>query len=452
MKWHFNGSGSALSTGVGRKDGDVIHMSARRGVAWSVFGDAQGKIRARVLLETGGFGTVLMEITADRGATRLAHARLRIEGQRTVQQEVELPGNVEGLEVRIFCRGRCQFTISGLELDLVREQTWSSPDSARPVGTESGKSYPAKIADGFIDRYLSGPAVMEVGYRGYDHETVPIVPQAVGVDVGYPGYDGKSFPFSDKSLDAIYSSHCYEHIPDYREVLRDWYRLLKVGGFLIIVVPHQHLFERKRQMPSRWNPDHKRFYTPRSLLGEIEHALDENSYRIRHLVENDAGFDYRPTPREASSGCYEIELVLERIAQPGWVVDDGAVRPYPPADFQLAALQERISPYEVRINLQEVGHLVWGPYNTLIEGRYEADFFFDTESNAPIDLVLEVAREGHHLATAHVQLPETANRHHVSIPFTAENEGGFYEFRVLNRQAQTGVALTFRGVELRHSQ
>ncbi|MBB5730439.1 hypothetical protein FHS99_002942 [Sphingomonas prati] len=430
----------------------MIHVSARRGAALHgpYLPMPSGKLHARILLAAGGSGNVMMEITADLGATRLVNAMVRIDGQRSIEQEVDLGDSVEGLEVRLFCRGKCEFTILGVELDLTREHRWSPPEPTRQVGIESGKSYATKIADGFIDRYLSGPAVMEVGYVGYDHQTVPIVPQAVGVDIGYPGYDGQRFPFADQSLDAIYSSHCYEHIPDYRAVLKDWFRLLKNGGFLIIVVPHQHLFERKRQMPSRWNPDHKRFYTPRSLLGEMESALDENSYRIRHLVENDAGFNYRPTPRETGSGCYEIELVVERIVQPHWVLDDGAVRPYPPADFLVSARQERLSPYEVRLDLEEIGHLVWGPYNTLVEGNYEAHFFFDGGAVEAIDLVLEVAEGGRHIATIHRLLPNLEDRHHVVVSFTAKGDGAYYEFRVHNQIVQANMSVIFRGVEVRH--
>jgi SAM-dependent methyltransferase len=452
MKWQFDGTGSALGTGVGRRRDGAIDVKAWRGNALNgpYLAVPAGRLRARIRLDVGNSGTVLMEITAAHGKKRLAHARVRLQGQRSIQQEVDLPEAEDGIEVRLFCRGPCRFTILGVDLELQRDHQWTSPAPDRPVGYESAKTYAAKIADGFIDRYLSGASVMEVGFKGYHHATVPIVPQAVGVDLGYPGYDGRRFPFADGSLDAIYSSHCYEHIPDYRTILRDWYRLLRVGGFLVIVVPHQHLFERKRQMPSRWNPDHQRFYTPRSLLSELESALDENSYRVRHLVENDTGFDYQVGPRDAGTGCYEIELVVEKIRLPHWVVDDGAVRPYPAADFDAAEGQARANPYEIALDLGQTGHRVWGPYTTLAHGHYGASFFFDGRPPKPVELVLEVARDARHVATAHVQLSPDRDRHRFDLAFANMEGGGYFEYRVLNRMDQSDAAILFRGVEVRH--
>ena len=160
----------------------------------------------------------------------------------------------------------------------------------RAVGTEAAKTIVDKHRSGSVARYLSGANILDIGYRGYLHDAVPIVPQAIGIDLNYPGYDGRTLPFADDSQDAVFSSHCLEHIDDYRSALREWHRVLKVGGFMIVAVPHQFLYEKRRSPPSRWNQDHKRFYSPASLLGEVESALEPNTYRLRHLADNDAGF------------------------------------------------------------------------------------------------------------------------------------------------------------------
>ncbi len=186
------------------------------------------------------------------------------------------------------------------------------------VGTEASKSIALKIQNGFVARYLSGANILDIGYRGYLHEAVPIVPQAIGIDLQYPGYDGKTLPFADNTQDAVYSSHCLEHIDDYVGALREWHRVLRIGGFMIVSVPHQFLYEKKFARPSRWNADHKRFYTPSSLMEEVEEALAPNSYRLRHLIDNDVGFTYNLPPEVHSGGCYEIEMVLEKIAGPSW--------------------------------------------------------------------------------------------------------------------------------------
>jgi len=49
----------------------------------------------------------------------------------------------------------------------------------------------------------------------------------------------KKLPFQDCTFDLIYASHILEHIPWYktREVLKEWFRILKSGGSLEIWVP-----------------------------------------------------------------------------------------------------------------------------------------------------------------------------------------------------------------------
>ena len=194
-------------------------------------------------------------------------------------------------------------------------------DENRPVGEEARKSHAARLATGFIAAYLSGPNVLDIGYKGYLDDVVPIVPGAIGVELDYPGYDGRTLPFPDLSQDAVFASHCLEHIEDDRNALQDWFRVLKVGGFLVIMVPHQLLYEKRETLPSAFNAGHHRFYTPASLIAEVEQALVPNTYRLRHLVDNDAQFDYSIPPGRHSGGCYEIELVLEKIVPPPWQLD-----------------------------------------------------------------------------------------------------------------------------------
>src|SRR6266496_52261 len=215
----------------------------------------------------------------------------------------------------------------------------AEPDPARRVGVEARKTYAAKLRDGFIEKYLSGAAILDIGYKGYETDVVPIVPQAIGIDLGYPGYDGVTLPIADNSQDAVFSSHCLEHVVDPRPVLREWLRVLNPGGFLVIIVPHQYLYERRISLPSMWNPDHRRFYTTATLLIEIQDALEPNTYRIRHLADNDLDYDYSIPPENHPSGCYEIELVIEKIQRPAWRIDGGnssvadasVVEPLPPA-------------------------------------------------------------------------------------------------------------------------
>lgn len=186
-----------------------------------------------------------------------------------------------------------------------------------PVGPEARKTHLKRFKDGFYERYMTGTG-LDIGYSGGVEGAVPILPGAVGVGLDYPGYDGKTLPFPDNSQDYIFACHVLEHMPDYRHTIRDWHRVIKSGGHIVVIVPHQFLYEKRTCLPSAWNPDHKRFYTPGSLLKEIEESLSPNTYRIVHLRDNDDGFIYDIPPERHSSGCYEIECVIRKIAAPAW--------------------------------------------------------------------------------------------------------------------------------------
>jgi SAM-dependent methyltransferase len=163
---------------------------------------------------------------------------------------------------------------------------------------------------------------LDIGYRGSLPDAVPVTPDAVGIELDFPGYDGKTLPFPDASQDFVCASHCLEHIRDYWTALREWFRVLRDGGFLIVAVPHQFLYEKRTRVPSRFNADHKRFYTPASLLREVERSLKANTYRVRLLRDCDFGYDYTVSPDSHSRGEYQIELAIQKITPAKWELDD----------------------------------------------------------------------------------------------------------------------------------
>lgn len=64
----------------------------------------------------------------------------------------------------------------------------------------------------------------------------------------------------DESLDFIVSSHCLEHLVNPIEGIRNWFRILKPGGHLVITVPEEDLYE-QGVWPSNKNFDHKWSFT-----------------------------------------------------------------------------------------------------------------------------------------------------------------------------------------------
>lgn len=59
-----------------------------------------------------------------------------------------------------------------------------------------------------------------------------------------------------QSYDCVNSSHCLEHMVDVPKALSEWWELVKKGGYMVITVPHEDLYEQKI-WPSIFNKDHK---------------------------------------------------------------------------------------------------------------------------------------------------------------------------------------------------
>lgn len=324
-------------------------------------------------------------------------------------------------------------------------------DPSRPVGTESSKSYAEKIRSGFIDKYLSGGSILEIGFKGYFGGAVPIVGQAIGIDIDYPGYNGTHLPFPDESQDAVYSSHTLEHIADFVGSLRDWFRVLKPGGYLIIAVPHQFLYEKKAALPPRWNFDHKRFYTPASLLQEIETALEPNTYRIRHLADNDAGYDYSRQAHDEPYGCYEIEVVLQKIQSPPWLLGPST---YPATEFRTKL--ERPNPIQISTDFTITDdYVVFGPYVCLPPGQYEV--CFHVRAVGPLaaglasEIGLDVAEETLTIAAITLigeQGAKLLSAEMIKLSFASKSYTSKFEFRVLTRGRPFEGTFIFLGVTL----
>jgi predicted SAM-dependent methyltransferase len=177
--------------------------------------------------------------------------------------------------------------------------------------SETLKAHIRRLNDGFYV-FVNGKTIIDVGYAATGGETMPDQ-RVIGIDLNTPGYDGSHLPFEDNSQEVIYSSHMLEHTNNDMDIIKDQYRCLKPGGFLIIYVPHQWLYEKKGNLPSRFNHDHRSFYTPAKLLRIIEDALPLREYRLRRCMDCDTGFDYKIPDDQHSTGEYAIECIIEKL-------------------------------------------------------------------------------------------------------------------------------------------
>src|ERR1700691_3165500 len=85
--------------------------------------------------------------------------------------------------------------------------------------------------------------------------TFKVLPQAIAVDdcshshmFGYPispdvraKADDLSL-FATHSLDYVYSSHLLEHLNEPVKALKEWWRVIKPKGYLVLYLPHDKLY------------------------------------------------------------------------------------------------------------------------------------------------------------------------------------------------------------------
>jgi SAM-dependent methyltransferase len=76
----------------------------------------------------------------------------------------------------------------------------------------------------------------------------------------------------------VHSSHCLEHVNDPACGLKNWFRALKPGGYLIITVPDEDMYE-QGQFPSTWNGDHKFTFTISK-----SHSWSSKSINLLNLI------------------------------------------------------------------------------------------------------------------------------------------------------------------------
>ena len=117
------------------------------------------------------------------------------------------------------------------------------------MGTESTKTQLTRSKE-FINTYFSGD-VIDIG-GGND----PVVKYAEVFDLIHGDAQYILNYKNKESYDCVNSSHCLEHMKDVPSAIFQWWELVRPGGYMVTVVPHEDLYEQK-VWPSIFNLDHK---------------------------------------------------------------------------------------------------------------------------------------------------------------------------------------------------
>ena len=112
-----------------------------------------------------------------------------------------------------------------------------------------------KLLDGLEGLEIGGSAHNSFGLKTrnvdntaeltcFKQEEIKLFGEALPVDIVSPG---DQLPFEDSSVDFVISSHVIEHFPDPIKALKEWYRVVKPGGYLYIIAPHkERTFDKER--------------------------------------------------------------------------------------------------------------------------------------------------------------------------------------------------------------
>jgi SAM-dependent methyltransferase len=106
---------------------------------------------------------------------------------------------------------------------------------------------------------------------------------------------------ADNSLDFVHSSHCLEHLVDPHEGLRNWLRVVRPGGHVIVTVPDEDLYE-QGTFPSTYNADHKWTFTIRK-----SRSWSGRSINVVELLDS-LGEDAEPVRIELLDSTYRYAL------------------------------------------------------------------------------------------------------------------------------------------------
>lgn len=178
------------------------------------------------------------------------------------------------------------------------------------VKAETSKARPRRLREGFFEQYCKGKG-LDIGYGGD-----LILPDARGWDFEH-GDAQYLKGVEDNSFDYVYSSHTLEHVDNAEITLQNWWRVLKPGGYLILYIPHRDLYEKRKNLPSIFNPTHQRFFLinendPPDTVGIIpllNNTID--NFELIYAKECNEGHTITD-PSLHSDGEYSIEVVIKK--------------------------------------------------------------------------------------------------------------------------------------------
>lgn len=129
--------------------------------------------------------------------------------------------------------------------------------------------------------------------------------------------------FGDRHSDCVFSSHLLEHIEDHKAALREWWRLVKVGGYLVLYLPHRDLYPRIGEPGA--NPDHKHDFAPNDIVEAMEDVAADWDLVVNETRDQGREYSFLQVYRRRPDGAgIARSFAKPRPAKKAAVVRPGA--------------------------------------------------------------------------------------------------------------------------------
>jgi len=111
--------------------------------------------------------------------------------------------------------------------------------------------------------------------------------------------DACNIPFKDEVFDYVFSSHCLEDIKDTKSALKEWVRILKKGGYLILYVPTWETIGKIADTPLN-NPRHRADLDEKLIINCLNDVMEYRLIKQKFYI-NDEGPEY------------SLELIVQKV-------------------------------------------------------------------------------------------------------------------------------------------
>lgn len=123
---------------------------------------------------------------------------------------------------------------------------------------------------------------------------IKLWPSSMGIDNGpgraknLSGDVSKLQLIASEGVDYVFSSHCLEDLDDTAATLAEWWRVLKVGGHLVLYLPHAEFYPRIGTPGA--NNNHKHDFLPEDIVRHMQAVAPD--WVLRDNQERNTGDEY----------------------------------------------------------------------------------------------------------------------------------------------------------------